>query len=86
MSPYIPSLTFQPLTSPSQTPGGQTLDSFIQLGLDFPTCPVGLIAGDEYTYETYDEIIREVRPRRIRDCYLHWTFIEIKHLPAYATH
>jgi hypothetical protein len=37
----------------------------MQLGLDFPTCPVGLIAGDEYTYETFDEIVREVRPLRI---------------------
>ena len=36
------------------------MDSFIQMGLDHPDCPVGLIAADEYTYETFDEIVKEV--------------------------
>ena len=49
------------ITAPlRQTAGGQTLDSFIQMGLDHPDCPVGLIAADEYTYETFDEIVKEV--------------------------
>ena len=37
------------------------MDSFIQMGLDHPDCPVGLIAADECTYETFDEIVKEVR-------------------------
>lgn len=44
----------------TQTPGGQTFDSFIKMSVDGPGSAAGCVAGDEETYPTFEMFTKEV--------------------------